>query len=137
MRPSSSVIFDLDVELESRDPIGKDVHDQIGVNRIIADEVDCKIMWTIHAFVHHEGCGFYRGAFSWIEDHRTDGQIRRSTPLQYLDEGLFLEAQDPVTSVGDLDGEDFWIVEFYIPIIDLLLIHSQNWGTATGILLLH
>jgi hypothetical protein len=43
-----------------------------------------KIVHAIHACVHHEAhrkCGL----FARLEDHRTDGRIRRSAPLHDFD----------------------------------------------------
>jgi hypothetical protein len=35
--------------------------------------MNCEIMRSIHAFVHHEFIGLYDCAFTRLENHRTDG----------------------------------------------------------------
>ena len=80
------VYFDL------RYPIGQYVHNQIGICRIVRLEMNPKVMRTVHAFVHHEDTGFNDRAFARIEYHRTDGQLRRSAPLQYFNVRFIFES---------------------------------------------
>jgi len=65
--------------------------------------MNCKVMWTVHAFVHHEDTGLNSCAFARSEYHRTDGQLRRSASLEDFDVWLILEAQCSITRIGDLD----------------------------------
>jgi hypothetical protein len=88
------------------------------------------IVWSVHAFVHHEYTGLDCGAFTRLEYHRTDGQLRRSAPLQYFNVGIFFEAQSPVTGVGDFDGKGFVRVELYGAKVDFLLIHRDGWSST-------
>ncbi|MHB8777171.1 MAG: hypothetical protein ACYC6R_05335 [Anaerolineales bacterium] len=60
--------------------------------------MNCKIMRTVHAFVHHEDAGFNERAFARLDDHRTDGQFGRSASLQYLDVRYSFETQYPIIS---------------------------------------
>lgn len=94
------------------------MHDQVRLCGVVRDEVDSKIMWTIHAFVHHEYAGLDQGTFTGFEDHRTDSQFGGSTALQNLDVRGLLETQCAIPVVGDLDGEGFLNIEFHITIID-------------------
>ncbi len=74
------------------DPIRNHIHNHIGLNRIIGDEMYCKVVRAIHAFVHHKDAGFNRGAFTGLKDHRTDGQLGWSAPLHDFDVGNLCEA---------------------------------------------
>ena len=73
-------------------PIGQHIYNQIRACRVVRFQMNCKIMWTIHTFMHHENAGFDNRTFTGLEYHRTDGQLRRSAPLQHLDVRFFLEA---------------------------------------------
>lgn len=83
-------------------PVGYDMHYKISILWIICLEMDCIIMGSIHPRMHHEHAGFDRCTFTGLEDHRTDGQFRRSAPLQNFDIGLFLKPQRSITCVADL-----------------------------------
>src|SRR5574338_1630641 len=67
-------------------PVGYDMHYKISILWIICLEMDCIIMGSIHPRMHHEHAGFDRCTFTGLEDHRTDGQFRRSAPLQRSEE---------------------------------------------------
>jgi hypothetical protein len=54
-------------------PIGHYMDDQIGVGWIIGLQMDRIVVLPIHARVHHEDTGFYCGAFTGLDYHRTDG----------------------------------------------------------------
>ena len=69
--------------------------------------MNCKVMLPIHAFMHHERAGLDRCTFAGLEDHRTDGQLRRSAPLHDFDIWLLFEPQRAIACVGDLDGKGF------------------------------
>jgi hypothetical protein len=90
------------------------------------------IVWAIHAGVHHEDSGLDRSAFAGIEDHRTDGQIRRSAPLQDFDVWFLLEAQHSVASVGDFDGELPIVAKLDITVVEFLLVDHDLRGAAPG-----
>ena len=49
------------------------MHDQIGVLWSIGLEMNCIIVGSIHAFMHHKDTGFNRCSFAGLEYHRTDG----------------------------------------------------------------
>src|SRR5690349_10752298 len=90
-----------------------------------------KVVRSGHAFMHHEDSRLDHSAFTWLQDHRTDGQFRRSAPLQHFDIWLLFEAQCTITAVGDLDGKLACLTEFNIAIINLILIDSNGWCAAT------
>ena len=92
-------------------------------------------MRTVHAFMHHKGAGFNNRAFTGLEYHRTDGQLRRSAALQNFDKRFFLEAQCAISCVGDLDGKCLFDSELDITIIDLLLIHCDGGRSTTAALI--
>ncbi len=81
------------------------MHDQIAVPWIIGLKMDGVIMRSIHTGVHHENAGFDCRAFTGLENHRTDGQFRRSATLQHFDVGLLFEAQRSIPGIGDLDSK--------------------------------
>ena len=66
--------------------------------------MNCKVMGSIHAFMHHELIGLYDRAFTWFENHRTDGEFRRSAPLHNFDIRLLFETQGSIAGVGYFDG---------------------------------
>lgn len=74
-----------------RSPIGYHAHNVIGGVRIVRYQMNTEVMWSIHAFVHHEDGRFNHSAVTGFKDHRTDGQFRRSAPLPDFDIGLLLE----------------------------------------------
>ena len=113
-----------------RNPIGEHVHNQIRIGSVICPEVNCKVMRTVHAFVHHKYFGFNKGAFTGLEYHRTDGQLRRSASLQNFDIRRFLETQCARARIGDFDGKGFIGVVLYIAVINGLLIHCDGWCSA-------
>ncbi len=49
------------------------MHDLISVLWIIGLEMNCIIVGSIHAGMHHKDTGFNCGAFTRLEYHRTDG----------------------------------------------------------------
>ncbi len=67
------------------------MYNEVRILGIIGLQVHGIIMRTIHAGMHHEDARFNRGAFTRIECHRTDGQIRGSASLQDFDIRLLLE----------------------------------------------
>ncbi len=67
------------------------MYHQVRLFGIVGDQVHGKIVRAFHSFMHHENVGSYDRALTRLEDHRTDGQRRRSTPLQNLDIGFFLK----------------------------------------------
>jgi hypothetical protein len=85
-------------------------------------------MRTIHAFMHHKDTGLNSGAFAGLENHRTDGELWGSAPLQNFDIWRFFETQTTITCIRDLDGKGFFYPKFHIPVIDLLLIYSDRWA---------
>jgi hypothetical protein len=68
------------------------MYHQVRIGWIIRYKMDCKIMWPIHPFVHCEGNRSNDRAFTGLENHRTDGQVRRSAPLHNFDIGIFFKA---------------------------------------------
>ena len=74
----------------------------IGLGLIIRLQVQAEIMPAAHIPMHQI---FHRnhGAFTGLDDHRTDGRRGRSTPFPNFDVRLFGEAQRPVPHVGDVD----------------------------------
>jgi hypothetical protein len=107
------------------------MYNQIRIVWIVRFEMHCKIMWTVHTFVHHKNTGLYDCAFTGFEYHRTDGQLRRSAPLQDFDIRLFLESQYTVAGVGDFDGERQVRAKMLVAVIYLLPIHCDGWRTAS------
>jgi hypothetical protein len=75
------------------------VHDKVGGLGVIGHEMDGVIVLSVHTGMHHEDAGFYGRAFTRFEDHRTDGQIGRSAPLQYLDIWILFESQQSIAVV--------------------------------------
>ena len=73
-------------------PVRYYMHYKIRILWIICLEMDCIVMGSIHPRMHHKDTGFNRCTFAGLEDHRTDGQFRRSTSLYDFDVRLFLEA---------------------------------------------
>jgi hypothetical protein len=69
-------------------PVGKDLDYLIGLGGIIRLEVQAEIMLPTHPTVHHV-LHPYRSSLTWVEDHRTDGRIRRSTALRNFNRRLF------------------------------------------------
>ena len=112
-------------------PVRQHIHDHVWIVRVIRFQVNRKIMRTVHAFVHHENAGLDNCAFSGFEYHRTDGQLRRSAPLQHFDIRVFLETQRAITSIGHLDSKCFFHAEFNIAVINSLLIHCDGWCATT------
>lgn len=37
-----------------RYPVGQHIHHLVRLRRVIGDEMNCKVVFPIHAFVHHE-----------------------------------------------------------------------------------
>ncbi len=64
--------------------------------------MNSKIMRPIHAGVHHKNTGFNGGALTGFEDHRTDGQRRRSTTLHDFNKGVISDSQWLITYIGQL-----------------------------------
>jgi hypothetical protein len=85
------------------------------------------VVFPVHAGVHHENRGFNVSAFAGFECHRTDGQIRRSAPLQYFDIWFLLKAQEPITAVRDFDFELPVLTEFDITVVNGWLVHQDLW----------
>ena len=88
-------------------------------------------MLPVHAGMHHEDAGFHIGALTGLKDHRTDGQIGWSAPLQYFDVGLVLKPQSAVPVVGDLDLERLVVPERHIAVVDLLLVDDDRGGSPS------
>src|SRR5215213_7775890 len=90
-----------------------------------------EIVRTIHAFMHHEDSRLDHSAFTGLKYHRTDGQFRRSASLQHFDIRLLFESQHAIANVRDLDSKLASLTKFDISIIDLVLVDSDGWHTAT------
>jgi hypothetical protein len=67
------------------------VYDEVRVLGIVCRKMHGKIVRAAHTLMHHEIAGGNCRAFSGTEDHRTDGQIGRSTTRQDLDIRLLAE----------------------------------------------
>ena len=106
-------------------PIGDYIYNQVGVVRVIRDQMHSEIVRPIHAFMHHEHSRLYYCAFTGLQYHRTDGQFGRSAPLQDFDVGLLFEAQRTVTGICDLDGELPGLTELHVSIVNPFLIHGK------------
>jgi hypothetical protein len=89
-------------------------------------------MRTVHAFVHHEYAGLNSSAFTGLENHRTDGQFRRSAALHDFDIWLLFESQSAIACVANFDGEGAILAKLDIPIIDFLLIYGDRGCSATS-----
>ena len=87
-------------------------------------------MRAVHALVHHEHAGFKNRALTGLENHRTDGEFRRSASLHDFDVWLFLEAQCAAPGISDFDGKSLIGIEFHVAVLDLLLIHCDGCGPA-------
>ena len=82
-------------------PIGKHCHRSIGLLGIVTGQVDAEVMHPFHTLVHHELHGEVR-ALTGLEDHRTDGRDRRSTPLDDFDIRLLFKPQWLVPNIRNL-----------------------------------
>ena len=83
-----------------RHPVGQHGQRLVLPRRIVRRQVDSKIVLAAHVAVHHELQG-EGGRFAGIEDHRTDGRIRRSTSLHHFHVRHVGEAQ--LTVAAQLD----------------------------------
>jgi len=90
-------------------------------------------MRPVHPWMHHENGGFDVGAFARLQGHRTDGQVRRSAPLQDFDVRLLFEPQDTIAGIRDLDAEGLVGTELDVPVIDLLLVDCDLRCTAAAV----
>lgn len=108
------------------------MHNQVGIFWVICYEMHRIIVFSVHAWVHHEDAGCDVRALAGLEDHRTDGQLGRSASLQNFDIRLLFEAQPAVAVVGDFDPERSVLAKFDIPVVDVLLVNSDP-GRPTGI----
>jgi hypothetical protein len=97
---------------------------------IVGFQVDREVMRTIHPFMHHKRAGLNERAFTGLENHRTDGQLRRSAPLQDFDVGGFLQAQGAIPGVGDPDREGFADTKLHVPVVDYLPVDDEGWRSA-------
>lgn len=125
------MVLPFDLSFCLRYPIGYYIHNHIRIYRVVGPEMNSEVMWTIHAFVHHEDTGLDNCAFTGLEDHRTDGKLRGSAPLNYLDVRVFLETPCAVACVRHFDGKSLVDAKLHITVIDLLLIHRDGRHAAT------
>jgi hypothetical protein len=112
-------------------PIGQNRNNLIGLGRVIGYQMEGEVVRAIHAFVHHKNGRLNRGAFAGFENHRTDGQAGRSTPLSDFDVRFFPEPERAISSIGDLDRESQVGRQLDIAIIDHFLIYSQGGRSAS------
>jgi hypothetical protein len=96
------------------------MHYEVRVLGIIGLQVHGIVVLAIHARMHHKNAGFNIGAFTWLKDHRTDGQFGRSAPLQDFDIRFVLETKNASPAVGDLDLEGLVVAKGHIAVVDLL-----------------
>ena len=68
----------------SRHPVRKDGQLFIRLFRIVGAQVDAKVVWPIHAFVHGKAQR-HLGLFARLDGRRTDDRAGRSTPLDQFD----------------------------------------------------
>ena len=85
----------------SLDPIGEHGQGRIRVGGAVIGQMQPEIVLPAHIAVHQEFHRYAR-AFTWLEDHRTDGRGGRSTPLLDFDVGILGETQGSVTCIGKL-----------------------------------
>lgn len=88
---------------------------------IVREQVNAEIVHPAHIAMHHE-LHTYAGAFARLEDHRTDGRLRRSAPLRNFYVGLFLETQGLIAHIGQSKGNIYSLPQTHVSKIDLLLI---------------
>jgi hypothetical protein len=93
--------------------------------------MNAEVMGTVHAFVHHEVSRFYNSALTGLKDHRTDGQFRRSAPLQDFDIGLFFESEFAISLIGNLNRKLAGLPKLDISVIDLVLIDCDGGRSAS------
>ncbi|MFH1027883.1 MAG: hypothetical protein V1791_07765 [Pseudomonadota bacterium] len=66
-------IFWLRLEAALWNPIRNHIHNHIGLRRVICHEMYREIVRAIHAGVHRKNARLDSGAFTGLNDHRTDG----------------------------------------------------------------
>lgn len=86
-----------------RHPIRQHRQRAVRLFRVVAGQVNLEIVFSIHAFVHHE---LHRElcTLTRLEYHRTDGRGRRSTPFHDFDIRLLTEPQGLVANIRNFEG---------------------------------
>ncbi len=108
-----------------RPPTRHYVHDKIRIHDVVGLEMHSIIMRSTHPRVHHERARLDVGALARLQDHRTDGQCRRSAPLQDFNIRLLAETQDSIADIGNLDPERLIITKLHVALIDFGRIHDD------------
>ena len=102
-------------------PVRQDGQRLIGLFGIIRGHMHTEVMLAAHIAVHHE-LHRQRSLLTGIEDHRTDGRCRRSTPLDDFNVGFLREAQRLIADVRHLELGLDGLSQRHIAEIDFFLI---------------
>src|SRR3989304_2846525 len=91
--------------------------------------MQCEVVQAAHVYtVHHEPHRDSR-ALTRIENHRTDGRLRRSTSLPHFDIGTLREKEWLIADVGQLEAHELILAQRHIPQIDHLPMGFQAGRT--------
>lgn len=107
-------------------PIRKHGYDHIRLRGVIGGQVQTEIMQTAHIPVHRIFHGD-KSALTWLENHRTDGCVRRSTPLNEFDIRVIGKPQRLIPDIGHLHPGSDHRPQLDFAIVDPLLVYSQRW----------